>query len=228
MTTTTPGKLALPFTVGTPQQFESLWLVPPFAAGEPRAEYVGLDEAVAHGFVVREVDDHGEVNSLLVENPLELPVILYEGEELVGAKQNRILHASMLVGAKSQTLVSVSCVERGRWAYHTREFAPAPRAAHPDVRRASHDGAGQAEVWRLLAAKAARLDVQSPTEARGHVRLARGPAREVPLRAAATGRPVRRDRVHRRPRHLCRLGQPVRRLGRAAREARARLRPRRD
>src|SRR5215210_3677314 len=127
MTTIADGTLAVPFTFGRPQRFESLWLVPLFAAGEPRAEYVGLDEAVANGLVVREVDDQGAVNSLLVENPLGLPVLLY-----AGAKQNRILDTTTLVAAKTRTLVSVSCVERGRWAYHTPDFAPAPHAAYPN------------------------------------------------------------------------------------------------
>jgi hypothetical protein len=165
MTTISPGKLAVPFTFGTPQGFESLWLVPLFAASEPRTEYIGLDEAAASGLVVREIDQHGSVNSLLVENPLGVPVLLYEGEELVGAKQNRILDASTLVAPKSRTLLAVSCVERGRWAYRTAHFAPAPRVAYPHLRHAKHEGAGQADVWHSVAAKALRLDAPSATEA---------------------------------------------------------------
>src|SRR4051794_8926289 len=185
MTTTTDGTLAVPFTFGTPQHFESLWLVPLFAAGEPRAEYLGLDEAAARGLVVREVDDAGEVNSLLVENPLDLPVLLYEGEELVGAKQNRILDGSRLVPAKARTVVSVSCVERGRWAYRSRSFTPAPRAAYPDLRRAKHEGAAQGEVWQSVAAKAARLDAHSPTEAAEKIYVSRA----APLEKFLAGLP---------------------------------------
>src|SRR5215218_10204294 len=165
MTTIADGTLTVPFTFGTPQCFESLWLVPLFAAGEPRAECVGLDEAAARGLVAREVNEDGAVNSLVVDNPLDLPVLLYEGEELAGAKQNRILDSSTLVPAKARTVVSVSCVERGRWAYRSRSFSSAPRAAYPDLRRAKHEGAGQGEVWQSVAAKAARLDAHSPTEA---------------------------------------------------------------
>src|SRR4051794_332361 len=173
MTTTTDGTLAVPFTFGTPQHFESLWLVPLFAAGEPRAEYLGLDEAAARGLVVREIDDAGGGNRLLRENALDLPVLLYEGEELVGAKQNRILDGSTLVPAKARTIVSVSCVERGRWAYRSRSFTPAPRAAYPDLRRAKHEGAAQGEVWQSVAAKAARLDAHSPTEAAEEIYVSR-------------------------------------------------------
>ena len=184
MTTIADGTLVVPFTFGTPQCFESLWLVPLFAAGEPRAEYVGLDEAAARGLVAREVNEDGAVNSLVVDNPLDLPVLLYEGEELAGAKQNRIVDASTLVPAKARTVVAVSCVERGRWAYRSRagdtvsqasarSFAPAPRAAYPDLRRAKHEGAAQREVWQSVAAKAARLDAHSPTEAAEEIYISR-------------------------------------------------------
>ena len=37
-----------------------------------------------------------------VDNPLEHNVLLYDGEELVGAKQNRILDLTVLVGAKTR------------------------------------------------------------------------------------------------------------------------------
>src|SRR5215210_8121717 len=183
MTTIADGTLAVPFTFDTPQRFESLWLVPLFAADEPRAEYLGLDEAVAGGLVVRKVDEQGAVNSLVVENPLDLPVLLYEGQELVGAKQNRILDASTLVGAKSRTVVAVSCVERGRWAYRSRSFAPAPRAAYPDLRRAKHEGAAQGEVWQSVAAKAVRLDAHSPTEAAEELYVSRAAPLDEFLRA---------------------------------------------
>lgn len=36
--------------------------------------------------------------TLAVENPLDENVLLYDGEELVGAKQNRILNVTVLVG----------------------------------------------------------------------------------------------------------------------------------
>ena len=39
---------------------------------------------------------------LVVENPLAERVLLYDGEELLGAKQNRILDVSVLVAAKSR------------------------------------------------------------------------------------------------------------------------------
>ena len=72
---------------------------------------------------------------LLVENPLDADVLLYDGEELVGAKQNRILNVSVLAGAHSKLTIPVSCVEQGRWQMRSAEFAAARHTAHPRLRR---------------------------------------------------------------------------------------------
>jgi hypothetical protein len=158
---------ALPFELGEPHAFAGLTLVPLYSTSPPQAEYVGLDEATAGGLLVTEVDEAGSVETLLVVNPLGAAVLLYEGEELAGAKQNRVLERSILVAAGSKLAIPAKCVEQGRWAYRTQRFAPAPRAAHPELRRLRHDlGApSQQAVWGEVAAKSARLGVRSPTGA---------------------------------------------------------------
>jgi ARG and Rhodanese-Phosphatase-superfamily-associated Protein domain len=74
---------SLPFELGEPRSFAGLTLVPLYPTAEPRAEYVGLDEAAAGGLAVTEVNEAGIVESLLVANPLDTIVLLFEGEELV-------------------------------------------------------------------------------------------------------------------------------------------------
>ena len=64
--------------------------------------------------MVRELAEP-KVGEVLVENIGDRPVLFLEGEELVGAKQNRTVLASVLVGAGSQVALPVFCVERGRW-----------------------------------------------------------------------------------------------------------------
>ena len=59
---------------------------------------------------------------LLVENQGDVPVLFLEGEELVGAKQNRVLNVSVLIAAPSKTKIPVSCVEQDRWGYKSRKF----------------------------------------------------------------------------------------------------------
>jgi hypothetical protein len=113
---------------------------------------------------VSEISDAGAVRTLFVSNPLDVNVLLYEGEELVGAKQNRILDRPILVPAQSKVPVPVTCVERGRWSYRSERFAPAPRAAYPELRRARVTG-GQSAAWASVSAKSARLEAFSPTDA---------------------------------------------------------------
>jgi hypothetical protein len=49
---------------------------------------VTLEEALPLGFRITETDPAGSVPELLAFNPLETSVLLYDGEELLGAKQN--------------------------------------------------------------------------------------------------------------------------------------------
>ena len=72
---------------------------------------------------------------LALHNPLDDNVLLYDGEELVGAKQNRILNVAVLAGAKTRLTIPVSCVEQGRWRDVSASFAAAPHHANPELRR---------------------------------------------------------------------------------------------
>ncbi len=164
----------LPFEPGDPIAFGGLALVPLFSVAEPRLDYVGLDEAMDRGLAVTEVDEAGSVSNLSVLNRLDLNVLLFEGEELVGAKQNRILDRTILIKAVSKTPVPVSCVERGRWSYRSRQFSSAPRTAYPELRRAKREGGDQSRVWMEVASKAARLDAHSPTDASEAMYVSRG------------------------------------------------------
>jgi len=155
----------LPFVAAEPRSFGGLTVLPLFSVSPPRLEYVGLDEAVARGLTVAEVGDQGVVELLALHNPLDELVLLYEGEELVGAKQNRILQWTTLVPARSKLTLPASCVEARRWHHTTQVFRPAPRAAHPTLRKTRHAGGGQAAVWAEIEAKSARLGAVSPTAA---------------------------------------------------------------
>ena len=59
-----------------------------------------------------ELDDSGVVTELRVINHAEIPGLILDGEELKGAKQNRIVNISILLKENFETIIPVSCVEQ--------------------------------------------------------------------------------------------------------------------
>jgi hypothetical protein len=109
--------------VGDPIGHEALTIFPLFTERQARVEYLLSDEALAGGSVtVEEIGESGSVPNLIVSNQGDARVLFIEGEELRGAKQNRVLNTTVLIAAHSQTRIPVSCVEQGRWRYRTRQF----------------------------------------------------------------------------------------------------------
>jgi len=96
---------------------------------------------------------------------------------LIGAKQNRVLNTTILLKERSETVVPVSCTERGRWSYTSAAFADSKvLMAHKARARKSSSvseslaaSAGyksdQGEVWEQIAALHWSVGSTSPTGA---------------------------------------------------------------
>jgi ARG and Rhodanese-Phosphatase-superfamily-associated Protein domain len=162
------------FQLGEPREHRGIVITPLFPRRTPVAAYLTLEDALPRGLAITEVNDAGSVPELAVSNPLDEQVLLYDGEELVGAKQNRILNVTVLVATKSTLPIPVSCVEQGRWAPRSMLFGSAPHASHPELRRRKAEmlaqrplarGVAQSEVWDAVADKALRMSVSSETAA---------------------------------------------------------------
>ena len=59
--------------------------------------------------------EQSTVNTIVVENKSVVPLILVDGEEIVGGDQNRIIDATILIAPESEMKVPVDCIEHGRW-----------------------------------------------------------------------------------------------------------------
>src|SRR6185503_1662091 len=92
--------------LGTPQHAGALTVFPLFG-GEPTTEYLSFAQAQAAGATISELPQGASVNDLIVVNPTPLPVLLFEGEEVLGAQQNRTFDVSVLVPASSTLRVPV-------------------------------------------------------------------------------------------------------------------------
>lgn len=111
------------YRVGEPEFHGALSVFPLFAAAPESIDYLLADEAIsAKALRVEEISDAGSVPELVVENKGGARVLFLEGEELKGAKQNRVLNTSVLVAPRSRIKIPVSCVEQGRWRFQNRDF----------------------------------------------------------------------------------------------------------
>lgn len=164
--------------VGEPVRHEALSVFPLFAESCGQVGYRLSDEALSdQSVLVEEISQGGSVPDLLVENKGDLRVLFLEGEELVGAKQNRILNTSVLIPAHTKITIPVSCVEQGRWRYKSRYFgvsgshSPSKlrRALKSSVSRSVKENRGhtsdQGEVWKEVGALHAAHQVASGTGA---------------------------------------------------------------
>jgi hypothetical protein len=174
------------------QSFGDLMIHPIKRATSAGADFLTLDEALAAGLVdIAEISEGGSVPELKLRNRAEKPVLLLDGEELRGGKQNRVLNLTILVASESEIVIPVSCVEQGRWSRGHR--------GQPDERAAGGGGASelrssedalfasvkfqkmrhvsasmkerqayrsdQSEIWDRIEEKARRMDALSETGA---------------------------------------------------------------
>jgi hypothetical protein len=161
---------------GEPVAHGALTMVPLLAPALADPGWLTLAEA-GPKVEISEVGEAGSVPELTLTSTADVPVLLLDGEELVGAKQNRVLNTSVLVAAGATLTLPVSCVERGRWHYSRRDFRSGDAALFASIRRAKAEsvstsirtGRGhrsdQGQIWASLAARHAEHDVRTPTEA---------------------------------------------------------------
>lgn len=163
---------------GEVQTFKNLSVLPVFDGPDGEPNYLSMKEGLDQKLVeITEVSEGGSVPNLKVINRADQPVILVDGEELIGAKQNRIVNTTVLLAAKTETIIPVSCTEQGRWRYTSRRFEDSgvfmssrarysknARVAGSLKSRGTHD-AIQSEVWKDVATLHFKSGTSSRTQA---------------------------------------------------------------
>jgi len=149
--------------------------------------YIALGTALAKGMVqVDEIDEGGSVPHVRVSNAGDLALLFLFGEEIRGAKQNRVANASFLVPAKSKVVLNVSCVEAGRWnRAHGARFEHSEEVISTSLRRkmagkVTHSlaanqsfDADQGEVWHEISERIQHSGTVSDTSAYADYRNSR-------------------------------------------------------
>ena len=163
-------------TIGHPVIHRNLAMYPLLGGDTAKPDYLTLNQAHEAGVArVTEISEGASVPELTFENLGDAPVLLLDGEELIGAKQNRMLNLSILVPAKQTITIPVSCVEAGRWSYVSSEFSASGRAQYSrlraskmahvseSLRRAGSRRSNQSAVWDDIHHKMDSMGVHSLT-----------------------------------------------------------------
>ena len=125
---------------GAEQSYKNLAIFPILSDYVIPFDYLTLDEALSENLIeVVEIDEGGSVPELRLINKSDKMVLILDGEELVGAKQNRIVNTTILIPAMETVVIPVSCVEQGRWSYDTERFHSEERIMAPTMRAMNLD-----------------------------------------------------------------------------------------
>lgn len=164
--------------IGQPMVHRNPTVFPLFGDQVVSADYVTLNEALAQKCaVVMEVSEGGSVPELKFVNSGTKRVFLLDGEQLIGAKQKRVLNLSILVAGGKVIIIPVTCVEAGRRRHRTSQFSAAPnlhdaqgRASKmaqvsESMRSTGQRRADQGKVWDDIRDQSDKFQVDSETSA---------------------------------------------------------------
>lgn len=164
--------------LSAPQSHGGVTVFPIRVYSEPMPEYLPLGEALQRELLkIMEVDESGSVPELRVENLADSPVLILDGEELKGAKQNRVINTTVLLQKRSDTIIPVSCTEQGRWDYIAPNFEDSEivmsrvarsrksRSVSESLRSSRGHRSDQAGVWDEVGRLGERLGSRSRTSA---------------------------------------------------------------
>ena len=150
----------------------------PMAFSSGGFPFITMKDAMKNNDIkIIEISESGSVPELRVINSGSIPILLLDGEEVLGAKQNRIFNTSILIPDNSELVVPVTCTEQGRWGYVSKSFQDSNEVLSYNI-RASKMGkvsdslkykndyrSDQGEVWDSISRMSGQKNVFSRTGA---------------------------------------------------------------
>ena len=158
--------------VGSPITRLGVSFHPVYLGGNSLPEIATGDSS---GLVVEELET-ARVQTLSAHNPTKAPILIVEGEHLIGGKQNRNVNVTVLVPPTTKLEIPVTCVEEGRWDQareyrRARSFTPRmvrlrnQAAVHESMRATGSRRGDQGAVWNAVNEVLGDLDTESETSA---------------------------------------------------------------
>jgi hypothetical protein len=154
-------------TIGEPLIHDNLAVYPVrlSGGGEELGEILTMDEAMESGkFKITEMEEGADVNTLEVRNDTGKNVVIFAGEIVRGAKQDRIISYDTVVPPVGRYAVDVFCVEAGRWTEVSDSFAYKKEIAPASVRGTAQGKNDQGMVWEEVSKCNAEVGVFTETD----------------------------------------------------------------
>lgn len=149
-----------------PQTHENIKIIP-IKTEKTYIDILTLKKGLELGLVEIKECENSQVNTLIVKNESVTPLILIDGEEVVGGDQNRIVNSTILIDAKSEMKIPVSCSEKNRWHYKN-EFKQSNYIANYRTRLAKEHASRQSNhfqdiIWSSIDELESQTEFTSPT-----------------------------------------------------------------
>lgn len=132
-------------------------------------DVITLKKGFELGLVEVKECETSTVNTLVVKNNAVTPLLLVDGEEIIGGDQNRIVNATILIAPQSEMKVPVNCTEHGRWGYkhefkhsdYIANYRTRSAKVHASIAKANE----QSAVWDAIDELEVKRSFSSPTQA---------------------------------------------------------------
>lgn len=161
-----------------PQSYKNMVVFGIRNKANKKPDFLTLDIGLDMGIIeITELDDAAVVSEVIVKNNAVTPLLILDGEEVIGSKQNRIFNSTTIIEAKTTKKVSVSCTEAGRWSDTSKVFVKSENIAPVSLRRGTKESvlkslrlqnsyhADQSRVWSDVARTQKSLSTTSETSA---------------------------------------------------------------
>lgn len=151
------------------QKYKNITVFPITNKHQNDLDFLDLKTGFDMGIVFAEECEESQVGNVNIINRSVAPLLLLDGEEIVGCKQNRIINKTMILPPQSTKTVPVSCSEQNRWSY-TSEFKHSEYIANFSTRSRKLDSQykhydTQNAVWNSIRHLDASSNTHSETKA---------------------------------------------------------------
>lgn len=151
------------------QVYKNVAIIPITTPKNYKLDILTLKKGFELGLVEVKECPKSTVNTLIVVNNAVTPLLLVDGEEIVGGDQNRIVSSTVLIAAQSEMKIPVNCTEHGRWGYK-HEFKQSEYMANSRTRFAKSKARSEMKnvqnaVWDSIDMLEEDMCFSSPTQA---------------------------------------------------------------